>query len=195
MALGFQYNSGGDFLSSWRLNTISGDCVIVSSEKNASGDYEKKEVEVKFPAKFAMDFANLEVGWLAFKPTGPSFHLVKIGERMPAKPDDEHKQGFRLKLWSKQYGLSAFSATSRTISEALDVLHDQYLRGEKEHAGKVPVIEITGTEKVQVKTQQGLKAFKKPVWSISSWIDRPAELSEAAPVAEPAHAADTSDDF
>ena len=194
MALGLSYNSGEEYLPSFRYNSISGEAVIASNEKNASGEYEKKQVEVKFPAKFAADFENLEVGFLAFKTTGPSFHLVKIGERLPPKPDDEHKQGFRLNLWSKQYGPLAFAATSRTISEAVDVLHDSYLKDAGAHAGKVAVVEFSGTEKIQIKTPQGTKTYKKPLLSIVSWIDRPEELtSKAKEAPAPEHAADDND--
>ena len=42
MALGLSYNSGEEYLPSFRYNSISGEAVIASSEKNESGEYEKK---------------------------------------------------------------------------------------------------------------------------------------------------------
>lgn len=197
MALGFTKSSGEDFLPSFRFNAVSGDAVIVGSKKNADGvTWDKFENEVTFPAKFIFDFANLEVGWIHFAAPGPSFALVKIGERMPAKPSEEHKQGFRVKLFSKAHGLSAFSNSSRTIAEVMDALHDQYLAGEKANSGKVPVVEIKGVKKVQVKTKEGAKNYKQPVWAIVSWVARPEELTEKA-IEEVAKAAEpeASDDF
>lgn len=57
------------------------------------------------------------------------------------------------------------------------------------NAGKVPVVEIKGTEKVSVKTKEGAKNYKRPIWSIVKWVARPAELDtvkEPEPVAQAA---------
>lgn len=173
-------NTGEEFLPVFKFNAVSGDAVIASSEKNSSGEYEKSEKEVSFPVKFIFDFANIEVGWMEFTATGPSFALVKLGERMPAKPSDTHKQGFRIKLYNKEFGLSYFSNSSKTIGEVMDTLHDQYLRDEKSNAGKVPVVEIKGVKKVSVKTKEGSKNYKQPDWSIVSWVVRPEAMTEKA---------------
>jgi hypothetical protein len=179
MALGFQKNSGEDFLPSFRFNAISGLAVIAGSEKSPDGvSWEKTEKDVTFPTKFIFDFENIQVGWIAFQATGPSFHLVKLGERMPAKPDDLHKQGFKLRLYSKEFGLCDFANSSKTVGEVVDVLHDQYLRECKQHEGKVPVVEIKGTNKVQIKSKEGVKTYRQPVWAIVSWIARPEAMDE-----------------
>ena len=194
MALGFTKNSGEEFLPSFRFNSVSGDATVNGSKKNADGvTWDKFEHEVKFPVKLAADFANIQTGWIHFSASGPSFHLVKLGERLPPKPSEDHKQGFKLRLYNKEFGACDFANSSKTVGEALDFLHDEYLKHEKENAGKIPVIEITGVEKIVIKTREGSKNYKKPAWSIVSWIPRPEALAEK--VEEPKVVETSDDDF
>jgi hypothetical protein len=193
MAMGLTKSGGdGDFTPVFKFNAVSGDAVIASSAKNASGEWEKAEKDVSFPAKFIFDFAELEVGWMHFSSTGPSFAMVKIGERMPAAPSADHKQGFRVRMYNKEHGLCVFSNSSKTIAEVMDTLHDNYLRDEKANAGKVPVVEIKGVEKVSVKTKEGAKNYKRPVWSIVSWVAKPEAMT--AKVVEESKVETASDD-
>lgn len=179
MALGFTKTTGDSFLPSFRFNAVSGDAVIAGSEKAADGvSWDKFETPITFPVKFIFDFENLEVGWLHFAATGPSFALVKLGERMPEKPSLDHKQGFRVHLYNKEHGLMTFANSSKTIAEVMDVLHDSYLRDAKANPGKVPVVEIKGVKKVSIKTKEGNKNYKQPDWSIVSWVARPEVMNE-----------------
>ncbi len=194
MALGLtKSGSGGDFTPVFKFNAVSGDAQIASSVQN-NGEWEKIEKDIAFPAKFIFDFAEIEVGWMQFSSSGPSFLMVKLGERIPARPDENHKQGFRIKLYSKEYGLCVFSNSSKTIGEVMDVLHDQYLNNEKQNHGKVPVVEIKGTEKVAIKTKEGSKTYKRPIWSIVSWVAKPEGMT-AKVVEEPKAEAVADDDF
>lgn len=179
MALGFAKSTGGEsFLPSFRFNAVSGDAVIAGSTKSSDGvTWEKFENEVSFPVKFIFDFENLEVGWLHFAASGPSFALVKLGERMPEKPSLEHKQGFRINLYNKDAGLVTFANSSKTIAEVMDTLHDSYLRDAKANAGKVPVVEIKGVKKISIKTKEGAKNYKQPEWSIVNWVSRPEAMT------------------
>lgn len=185
MALGLtksSCNGSGDFLPSFRFNAVSGDAMIVSSAQGASGEWEKNEVDVNFPQKFIFDFENLEIGWMKFTVSGPSYIMVKIGERIPPVPngDKDYKQGFRISLYSSKLGLSSFSNSSKTIAEVMDVLHDQYLNGLKTNTGKLPVVEIKGTKKISLKTKEGTKNYKQPDWAIVSWVERPEAIMNNA---------------
>ena len=177
MALGFTKTTGDSFLPSFRFNAVSGDAVVAGSAKASDGvTWEKFENEINFPVKFIFDFEDLEVGWMHFSATGPSFVLAKLGERIPEKPSLEHKQGFRIHLYNKEHGLMTFANSSKTIAEVMDTLHDAYLRDAKANAGKVPVVEIKGVKKVSVKTREGSKNYKQPDWSIVSWVARPEAM-------------------
>jgi hypothetical protein len=194
MALGFtkNTNNGEEFLPSFRFNAVSGDSVIAGSKKNAAGEFEKYETEVKFPVKLIFDMENIEVGWMHFAATGPSFAMGKLGQPLPERPTPDHKQGFRVKLFNKTLGLSMFSNSSRTIAEVMDILHDAYVTGAAKNVGKVPVVEIKGTKKIAVKTKEGSKNYKQPDWSIVSWVVRPDELLEKQP--EPVKEENTLED-
>ena len=199
MALGLTKSSGDDsFLPILKLNSVSGDVTISSSVKNAAGDWEKQEKDVKLPAKLIFDFENLEVGWMHFGSQGPTFALVKLGQPMPTKPADhdpdkkKYNQGFRIRVYSKEYGLAVLSQSSKTVGEVMDILHDQYLTGAKANPGKVAVVEFKGTKKVSVKTKEGAKNYKQPDWSIVSWVARPEAMNAKVETPEPA--AEVSDD-
>jgi len=201
MALGFTRTSNEEFLPILKFNSVSGDMVVSSNVRGASGEWEKQEKEVRLPTKFVFDFANIEIGWMHFGSTGPSFALVKLGQPIPPLPADHDKvakkynQGFRIKLYSKEHGVCVLSQSSKTVGEAMDELHNQFVKEEKANTGKVAVVEINGTKKVSVSTKEGKKNYKAPEWSIVSWVPRPEALTEKVAEPEPVKMADDSDDF
>lgn len=191
MAIGFslEEKKGGNFLPVLKFDAKAGDFMAVNREPQSDGTWEKIEVEIEKPFKFVADMENLEVGWISFKPGAVSFELAKIGERMPDRPTPDHKQGIRVRLFMKLYGLREFSHTSKNVLRAFDALHDQYMAAVGSHTGKMPVVEVTGTEVVKMQTKdQGELRFRVPKWSITGWVDPPAAFSgaqEAAPQPAP----------
>lgn len=181
-------NGGGKFLPIVKFDAKAGDMIVVNREPAGDGTWDKNEVEVELPQKVVMDLGNIEIGWISFQPSY-SAHLVKVGERMPMKPSDEHKQAVRIKVLFKDHGLREFTPTSKTVLRAIDTLHDQYVEQAPAHKGKMPVVLIDGTETVKIQTPQGELRFKVPKWQITGWVDPPAAFGEAdapAPVAAPA---------
>jgi len=80
MGLGLQKpNGGGDYLPVFKFNAVSGDAAIASSVKNEkTGEYDKNETEISFPAKFVFDMENTEIGWMKFSATGVSFAMTTV---------------------------------------------------------------------------------------------------------------------
>lgn len=210
MALGFntEGRSGGDILPIVKFDAKSGDFIARKREQGSDGIWENIEEEVALPFKAIFDFANIEVGWLSFSSGAPDFHMVKYGERMPAQPSPEHKQAFRIRIYSKALGLREFSHSSKTMLRAIDALHNQFLADQAANPGKVPVVEVSGLETVKVNSPQGELRFKAPKWSIVSWAAKPEAMDGAAtpaptaapaPVAKPAApakaVADDQDEF
>jgi hypothetical protein len=146
----------------------------------------KDESELEYPVKVAMDLENIKVGWLGFVGGAPDFHLVNIGEPMPARPSPDHNQGFQVKLCNKELGLRELSSGAKTMTVPFNDLHNAFEAQKADNAGKVPVIEFTGSERYKVNTPNGELTFKKPVMVISGWVDRPATLDGAAAPQEPA---------
>ena len=192
MALGLSTEStgGGDILPIIKFDAKSGD-FIKQDRVNVNGIWEKQEEDLTLPIKIAFDFENLQVGWLSFASGAPDFQMVKVGEAMPAKPSDEHKQAFRLKIYKPELGVREFSHSAKTVLKTMDVLHNQYEAEKGHNEGKVPVVNISGLTTVKVNSPQGELRFKAPEWSISEWIDRPSAMDGAGSSPAPIAAAPT----
>jgi len=189
MALGFTETTssgGGDFLPIMKFSAKDGSFVRQDRHQGADGTWEKSETEMELPFKVVMDMDAIEVGFIAFTTTGPDFRFVQVGEPMPVKPSDEHKEGFRIRMYNKEIGLREMSSSSKIVRNQMNDLHDAYLAGKADNAGKMPIIEITGSDRIQIETKaQGTQTFRSPKWSIAGWVDRPAGMdAQAAP--EPA---------
>jgi len=202
MALGFNTEStgGGDILPIVKYDAKAGDMIRVDRTQDASGQWGKDEDEITLPVKFAMDMEDLQVGWLSFASGAPDFRMVKVGEPMPAKPEGDFKNAFRVRIASKELGLREFSHSAKCVLRSMDELHNQYMAEKGNNPGKTPVVEVSGTTPVKVNTPQGELRFKAPAWSIVAWVDKPEIMSggnaapePVAPVASPA--ADEDDLF
>ena len=192
MALGFntESKSSGDILPIIKYDAKGGDLIAVNRMQADDGQWVKDEVEIALPTNFVMDMENIEVGWMAFIGGRPDFVMAKIGEPMPAKPTDEHKQAFRLRVGSTELGLREFSHSAKTVLRAMDDLHSKYLAEKGQHAGKMPVVAIEGTETIKMQGREGELRFKAPKWDIVSWVDTPDMFdAPSAPVVTPEPAA------
>ena len=195
MALGFnlQTGGGGDILPIVKWDAKAGDLIKQDRYQAADGTWQKDEQELGLPIQIGMDLANIEVGWLSFAAGAPDFQMVKAGEPLPAQPSPDHKQAFRVRIGSSDLGLREFSHSAKTVLRAMDTLYNQFEAEAPANPGKLPVVTITGTDRVKVNSPNGELTFKAPVWSITSWIDRPAMMDGgAAAPSEPAPAAAVS---
>lgn len=194
MAIGLELEKkeGGSFLPVLKFDAKAGDFIAVNREPQSDGTWDKTEIEIEKPFKFVVDMENLEVGWISFKPGAVNFTLSRIGERLPPQPTPDHKQGVRMKIFMKDHGLREFSHTSKNVLRAINSLHDSYIAGAEKNPGKMPVVEVSGTEVIKLQTKdQGELRFRVPKWSITAWIDPPAAFGEkpAAPAPKPMPAA------
>ena len=189
MALGLQTEtkSAGDILPIIKYSAQSGDFVRVDRFQTSDGTWDKEEQELAFPMEIIMDLGNIEVGWISFEGGGPSFEMAKLGEQMPERPTAKHSQGFRVKIANKELGLREFSHQAKTVVRVMDALHTEFEGLQSKHKGKVPVVQITGTERVLSKSPKGDKVYKAPVWKISKWVDYEFDAKDegGTPEAEP----------
>ena len=194
MALGFTETTsgGGDFLPIVKYSAKDGSFVRQDRHQAPDGTWEKSETEMETPIKVVMDIDAIEVGYIAFTTSGPDFRMVQVGEPMPQQPSPDHKEGFRIRLYNKEIGLREMSSSSKIVRNQMNDLHDAFLAGKADNPGKLPVVEITGSDRIQIETKaQGTQTFRSPKWSISGWIERPEGMTQGASVtlAEPAQAA------
>ena len=192
MALGLSTESsgsGGDILPIVKWDAKGGDFLRQDRYQAGDGTWQKDEQEIAFPCQVAMDLANIEIGWLSFASGAPDFQMVKIGENIPARPSEDHKNAFRVRLTNKELGLREFSHSAKTVLKSMDKLHNQYEAEKSANPNKVPVVTFTGAETVKINGPQGELRFKPPMMQITGWVDRPVSLggdASAAPAQEPA---------
>ena len=187
-------SSRGDILPIFKWDARSGDMIAVNRDPQSDGTWEKTEVEVTWPLRCVVDLGNIEIGWVFFNPA-PDFVMAKAGELRPAKPSSDYKEAVRMRLFSKEYGLREFAHSAKSVCRAMDALHDVFCADRASHPGKMPVIEITGSDTVKVKTPEGELKFKTPKWAIVGWTaapdvfsGKPAEAPAPAPPAPKAKA-------
>lgn len=158
-----------------------------SDRVNEGGQWRSEDAEITMPTQFVMDFENIELGWIAYKPQ-PDFIVVKYGEPKPPKPDAQdqdgnplYKDGFRIRLGNPSTGLREFSSTSGNVFKALGVVFGRWQAEKAANPGMMPVVEITGTNRTD-------KGWHVPVWDIVKWVPAPDFMTgeETAPAAEQA---------
>jgi len=179
--------NGGDRTPILKFSAKDGS-FIAADRIQVDGRWETQERELDLPLTVVMDMAELEMGWIAFKPA-PDFVMVKAGEPQPTKPSDEHKWGFRIRLANKDIGLRELSSSSKNVYQRMIPVFQAYEAGKAQNAGKVPIVQITGTDRVVQQLNDGSsQTWRVPQWELSGWADRPASLDGQEPavaVSEP----------
>jgi len=171
--------SGGDRTPILKFSAKDGSFILADRE-NVDGQWTTRETELEMPTKVVMDMAEIEQGWMAFKPA-PDFVMVKNNQPRPERPDEVdangqplYKWGFRVRLGNKEMGLRELSSSSKNVYERMKSIALQFEAGKAENAGKVPVVTIDGTERVTQTLSDGqTQTWRVPKWSVTGWVDRP----------------------
>ena len=197
---GSDTGSSGDFLGRIQFDARTGFFKHVDRDQDNTGAWFSRESEPYTNPTLLMDFGTLEVGFAKIS-SPPSFLFVPIGKPTPQRPQEvspEGKPAFnpaaRLRVMSQRtFGDMEpryFMIANKTGLPAIEEAWLAFQASPEAAAGKVPVMNVT-TRTVEVKTPQGMNKFKVPVFTVASWVDRPAELGERivpppAPRAAPA---------
>jgi hypothetical protein len=190
MALGLstESTSSEDFLGHVQYDARAGRFFRPDRTQNSAGEWETNKEEVTNGFTAVMDLENIQVGWILYNTAAaPSYHMVKLGDPMPARPSDKHKQGFlmELKLGKASGGdHRTFSHTAKVVLGPVDELHTAYETGKKENPGKLPVVSLEKTISVTSGSGDKKSTNYSPVFKIDRWVDRPAELGGAGGVAK-----------
>lgn len=190
MGLGLQTESGGggDFADIIKYDARAGRMFRVDRTQGANG-WETNNVEITPGFTFVPDLDNVLVGWALFAAgVAPQFAMAPLGDPMPQKPSDQYKQGFKLmsKLGKSSGGdVRELASCAKTVIGAISALHDEFTAGRAANPGKLPVVALTGSTPV-VSTGQGKSSTNyAPIFAITKWVDRPAELVGGVPANEP----------
>jgi len=195
MSLGLNTGtSGGDFLPIVTFDARAGRMFRVDRMQQSDGSWVSNKIDItNVQPTFLVDFPTLETGWAAFLPTGPNFVMAPLGQPLPAKPSLDHKQAFKVRLFSPKHleGLREFGSSSKAVIGALDRLHSDYEVAPEASAGQLPVVKFAGSTPITTKGPQGTTTNYSPVFEVVSWAARPADWP-AATVAAPTAGARTS---
>ncbi|MFA9204990.1 MAG: hypothetical protein ACEQSH_00895 [Bacteroidia bacterium] len=190
MALGLNTESGGgDYADIVKYDARAGRMFRVDRSQDGGGQWQTNNVEITQGFQAVFDLDNIEVGWSLFASgVAPSFVLVPLGQPLPARPSDQHKQGFRVmvKLGKSSGGdVRELASVAKVVIGALDSLHTEFLAQRAKNPGKLPVVALSGVTAV-VTTGKGQSSTNyAPVFEIKSWVDRPAEFDGQTAAASP----------
>ena len=182
MALGLstETTNSEDFIGYVQYDARAGRFFRPDRTQNSAGEWETNKEEITNGFTAVMDLENIQVGWILYNTAAaPSYHMVKLGEALPAKPSDKHKQGFlmELKLGKSSGGEHrTFSHTAKVVLAPIDELHTAYEAGKKDNPGKLPVVSLVKTTSITSGSGDKKSTNYSPVFQIDKWVDRPAEL-------------------
>jgi hypothetical protein len=181
MAFGFNYeSSAGDIIPIVKFDARAGRFFRIDRSDGVNSP-----VDITSSFKAVMDFENIEVGFIHF-PAGsaPEFKVAPIGQPMPENPGGKFRQGIRMMLkLGKDCGgdIREIASTAKAVLGAFDTCHTEYMAGVKANPGKLPVVSLSTTVPIvtQGRDERGnpVKTTNyAPVFKITSWVDRPADL-------------------
>jgi hypothetical protein len=182
MSLGLKaYHTGGEFSPRLEYNAKSGRASTVDRTADGTGII-KIDVTMSRPA-FAWDVGSIEIGWINFQSgAAPSFVMAPYGQPMPARPDRNHKAGFRSKVWDGRTAFAReFSATAGATVNAIEELWDTLTAMSEAAAGKVPVIQLVDV--VPTVARKGTNYA--PLFKLHCWVERNEAVFGPRTVAPP----------
>lgn len=192
MALGLSTESGGgDYADIVKFDARAGRFFRVDHRQGAGGEWETDPVEITDGFQAIFDMRNIQVGWMLFAAgVAPMMTMVPLGEPLPDRPTDQHKQGFKmmLKLGKASGGdVREFASRAKAVIGAVDALHDLYSAGLKDaaNAGKLPVVALKGTTAIKSTGKGQTSTNYAPIFDIVKWVDPPPELVGGQPANEP----------
>jgi len=131
--------------------------------------------------KFVFDHENLQTGWMLIAVGVYEFQPDESLGRKSAQPSPEHKRGFKATFYNKTMGIAEFSANGAGANMGLEGLWKQVQAQAGANAGKLPVVEYTGSRPEKV----GKGSTRVPEFNVTGWVARPAAMQEGSAQAEP----------
>ena len=151
----------------------SGNYIRFSPQANA---WTNQDGEIQL-GKVVFDIDNVTTGWLELgvgvRDWQPDAALGKKGPQ----PTANHKRGFSVKFYSKALGTVEWSSNGVGPNMGLEQLYKQCSEQHAANAGKLPVVEYTGSRMEKI----GKGTTRIPNFTLTNWIDRPAGMDADAP--------------
>jgi hypothetical protein len=151
----------------------SGNYIRFSPQANA---WTNQDGEIQL-GKVVFDIDNVTTGWLELgvgvRDWQPDAALGKKGPQ----PTANHKRGFSVKFYSKALGTVEWSSNGVGPNMGLEQLYKQCSEQHAANAGKLPVVEYTGSRMEKI----GKGTTRIPNFTLTGWIARPAGMDADAP--------------
>jgi hypothetical protein len=187
---GFSTEPAGDFMPILKFDARAGRLFRMDRTDTGAG-FVSEPVDITAEFKAIVDFENVEVGWIDFTPgSAPDFVLVKMGQALPPRPSDRHKNGVRfiLKLAKGCAGerpIREMAGTSKAFLSGIEAVFTAWLAQKDKHAGKLPVIVLEKTTPIKSGSGERTSTNYQPSFRIVSWAPR-GDLAFVAKAVAPA---------
>ena len=186
MSLGLNTGSAdGDYAPIVKIDARAGRVFRVDRSQASGGEWVTENVDITQNFQAIWDMENIQVGWALFAAgIAPSFSLVALGDPLPPKPSDQHKQVFRLlvKLGKSAGGdVRELASQAKAVIGSVDALHTAYEAGLKDNPGKLPVVSMTGSTPIKSSGSGMTSVNYAPVFEIIGWQPRPDGLGGLKP--------------
>jgi hypothetical protein len=154
-------------------NSGSGNYIRFMPSANAWLNNVKAEIQLK---KVVFDFDNVQTGWMLLAEGTRDWQPdASLGAKGP-QPTPDHKRGFSVKFYNKELGTVEWSANGTGPNMGLEALYKAVSAQRADNAGKLPVIEYTGSKLEKI----GKGTTRIPNFNVVSWVVKP-EGMDAAP--------------
>lgn len=177
MGFGFNYDtqSNGDIIPVVKYDARAGRLFRVDR-----ADRINTPVDITRSFKAVVDLENVEVGYMNFATGGaPDFVMTKLGNPLPQRPTNDHKQGVRIMMkLGKDCGgdIRELATVAKVGLKGLDDLHTAYEGARERQAGQLPIVVLKDTLAVTSEGQGQKSTNYQPVFEIVGWADRPKDL-------------------
>lgn len=170
-------SSGGDFLPIVKYDARAGR-IFRRDRVDVGGQFQTNDVDITANFKALADFENIETGWINFASGGaPDFRMVPMGDALPARPSDQHKNGVRVMLkLSRECGgdklIREIAGTAKAFLAGLEHAYTLYQTEKGANAGKLPVLALETTTPIKSGSGDRQSTNYQPKFKIVGWAPR-----------------------
>jgi|KBSMisStaDraftv2_1062788.scaffolds.fasta_scaffold118832_3 hypothetical protein len=171
--------ASGDFTPILKYDARAGRLFRIDRVDNGGG-FENDPIDITTEFKAIVDFENVEVGWIDFVAgSAPHCVLVKMGEKLPPRPSDRHKNGVRflVRLAKACIGPTGKATrevmgTAQVFLRGIEAVYKAYQAEKAKNPGKLPVIALEKTTPIKSGSGERTSTNYQPVFKIVSWAPR-----------------------
>jgi hypothetical protein len=150
----------------------NGNYIRFSPQANAWTNNLGEEIQL---GKVVFDIDGVQTGWLELGVGVRDWQAdSELGRKGP-QPTPNHKRGFIITLYNKTIGAAEWSSSGVGPNLGLEKLYTDCAAQRAANAGKLPVLEYTGSKLEKI----GKGTTRIPNFTIVSWIDKPAGMGQS----------------